>query len=101
MQSFLTICWIGVVIIYGIVQLYAGFVGLDEAFGGVWAVIAIIAAFAFRFTLPLMVGSFLCATSVWDWHWFWALVFAAPSLLIMIPAIFAGIFDELSKQHGY
>lgn len=53
---------------YGIVQIYAGYVGIDFHLGAIWAILALAAAFLFRLTLPITIGSFFCATDVWGWH---------------------------------
>jgi hypothetical protein len=37
----------------GILQIVAGYVGIDFHFGTVWAGVAIVAALMFRFTLPI------------------------------------------------
>lgn len=81
----------------GFVQVWAGFLGIQHSFGSGWAIGAVVAALLFRFTLPLVVGVFLCAYNVWDWHWFWAAIFAAPGLLFMIPAIIAGIAESVKR----
>ena len=73
---------------YGAVQIYAGYVGIEDAYSKGWAIAALIGAFALRFMLPLTWGAFLCARDIWDWHWAWAVLFAAPGLafmLLMIP----------------
>lgn len=84
-------------VVLGFVQVYAGFLGIHHTFGFGWAAAAVVAALLFRFTLPLVVGVFLCAYNVWDWHWFWAAIFAAPGLLFMIPAIIAGVAESVKR----
>ena len=80
--------------IFGIFQLAAGWAGIEEQFGTFWGIVAIVCAFLFQFTLPIVVGCFLCAVNIWDWHWFGAVLFAAPGLLVMIPAFVAGVFKS-------
>lgn len=82
---------------YGILQVVAGWIGIEEAFGWGWGVAAIAAALIFRFTLPIVIGAFLCATDVWGWHWAFAIVFAAPGLLFMVPALFASLLDSVRR----
>ncbi|VVH64956.1 hypothetical protein BSPLISOX_1047 [uncultured Gammaproteobacteria bacterium] len=77
----------------GILQIVAGYVGIDFHFGTVWAGVAIVAALMFRFTLPITIGAFFGAMDVWDWHWGFAALFAAPGLAFLIP----GLFFQLSK----
>lgn len=74
-------------LVLGIVQIVAGWIGLEDAFGWGWAVAATAAFFLLRFSLPLTVGAFLCAKNVWGWHWAGALAFAAPGLILMIPSL--------------
>jgi hypothetical protein len=49
---------------YGILQIVAGYVGIDFHFGAVWAGVAIVAALMFRFTLPITIGAFFGAMDV-------------------------------------
>jgi len=83
---------------FGIVQLWAGWVGLDDSFGRGWAAAAVVLALFFRFTLPIVVGGFLCAKNVWEWHWFFALLFAAPGILFMVPSFFASLVGSMRQR---
>ena len=80
---------------FGLFQLGAGWAGIEDSFGWGWGVAAILAALLFRFTLPIVVGAFLCAKNIWGWHWFFAAVFAALGLLFMIPSLLADIFGSI------
>jgi hypothetical protein len=79
--------------VYGIAQIVAAYVGLDY-YLGLWAVLIFIVCMFLRFTLPLTVASFLCAMNVWQWHWFLALIFAAPGLLLVIPSILGSLIES-------
>ena len=83
---------------YGLFMLAVGTLGIEEAFGSGWATAALVFALLFRFTLPIMVGAFLWATSAWGWHWFIALIFVSPSLLIMIPYFFTSIISNIFRR---
>lgn len=78
---------------FGLLQLVAGWIGIEETFGWGWGIAAVAAALVFRFTIPIVVGVFLCATDVWGWHWFFAVLLAAPGLLFMVPAVIASLVD--------
>jgi len=82
---------------FGLAQLAAGFVGIANSFGTVWAIGAIIAALMFRFTLPITIGAFFGAMNVWGWHWFFAAIFAAPGLILIVPGTLASVFS-LAKR---
>jgi len=82
---------------YGILQIVAGFVGIEYGLGPWWAWGALIAAFMFRFTLPITVGAFFGAMNVWDWHWFFALLFAAPGLALVIPGVLAELLSSRKR----
>lgn len=75
---------------YSFFQLYAGFVGIEHHLGTGWAIGAVFLALLFRFTLPLTIGSFFGAMNVWGWHWFFALIFAAPGLVIFFAILLTG-----------
>lgn len=82
---------------YGIAQIVAGYLGIQHHFGSGWAIAAIVAAFVFRFSLPITIGSFFGAMNVWGWHWIFALVFAAPGLafmMLMIPGALANMKNK-------
>jgi len=84
-------------LLFGIVQIGAGWAGIEDAFGWGWGVAAAVAAIMFRFTLPIVFGAYLCATNLWGWHWAAAALFAAPGLLFMIPALTAGLLSAFKK----
>ena len=84
-------------IIIAIAQFVAGFVGIEEHFGTVWACVAIGVAFIFRFTLPITIGAFFGAMDVWDWHWAAALLFTLPGLIFLVPGIIASVIDGVRK----
>jgi hypothetical protein len=83
---------------FGLLQLAAGWAGIEDSFGWGWGVAAAVAFVFFRFSLPIVIGAFLCAKNIWDWHWFFALLFALPGLLFMIPAVFATLVDAVKKR---
>lgn len=88
-----------VVLLYGLVQIYAGYLGIQHHLGTGWAVAALFALF-FRFSLPITVGAFFGAMNVWGWHWLLALLFAAPGLAfmaLMIPSIFASAIGKFRR----
>jgi len=83
--------------VFGFIQLYAGYLGIEHEFGQGWAIGALAAAFFLRITLPLSIGTFLCALNLWGWHWFWALIFTLPTLIFLIPGFIAAAMSELRK----
>ena len=82
---------------YGIVQIMAGYIGVDYHFGAVWAGVAIVAALMFRFTLPITIGAFFGAMDVWGWHWALAALFAAPGLAFLVPGVILVIADTVKR----
>lgn len=82
---------------FGILQLAAGWAGIEDSFGWGWGLAAILAAIFFRFTIPIVFGAFLCAKNIWEWNWFFALLFALPGLLFMVPAFFASLLGAVKR----
>lgn len=80
---------------FGIAQSVVGYMGIEDGLGKWWAIGALVAAFGFRFTLPLTIGTFFGATNVLDWHWFWALLLALPGLAFMIPGLIAAALEAV------
>lgn len=76
--------------VYGVAQIWAGYIGIDHHLGTGWAIGAVVVAILFRFSLPITIGSFFGAMNVWGWPWYGAFIFAAPGLAfmaLMIPAL--------------
>ncbi len=82
---------------YGILQIVAGYVGIDFHFGAVWSVVVIVAALMFRFTLPITIGAFFGARDVWGLHWGFAALFAAPGLAFLIPGVILSIIEGVKR----
>jgi hypothetical protein len=82
---------------FGIVQVVSGYIGIEHEFGAGWAFFAIVLFLMLRISLPLMIGMYLCAANVWGWHWFYALLFTAPTLVFLIPGMIAAMIDTMRK----
>ena len=82
-------------VIWGIAQFRAGYDGIFAYAGISWAITAIVVAFIFRFTLPITIGAFYGALIIWDWPWYWALIFASPGLLLMIPSMLTSALNTI------
>ena len=74
-------------------QIAAGYAGIEHGLGPMWALVAVCAALFVRFTLPITIGAFFGAMSVWGWHWAAALIFAAPGLIFVFPGVLTAIFS--------
>ena len=86
---------------FAIVQAAIGYLGIEYHFGSGWALGLLIAAFIFRFSLPLTIGTFFGAVDVLGWHWVGALLITLPGLLFMVPgAIGMGLVGLASMFKG-
>src|SRR6202051_5421206 len=74
-------------------QIAPGYAGIEHGMGPVWALAAVFAAVFLRFTLPITVGAFFGAMTVWGWHWALAFIFAVPGLAFVLPGVISGIFS--------
>lgn len=81
--------------LYAVAQIVASLQGLETYLGVLGALFVIALCLYFRFTLPLTIAAFLCAKNVWGWHWFFALLFVAPGLAFLLPAIAAVVIGSL------
>jgi hypothetical protein len=52
--------------IFGVFQIYAAFIGLENWIGTGLAIAGIALSFLLRSSLPILVGAFLCALNVWE-----------------------------------
>jgi hypothetical protein len=82
---------------YAIAQVVAAFWGL-EAYVGWLAVPLIALCLYFRFSLPVTVCAFLGAKNYWGWHWLVALIFVAPGLLLIVPAVLSSVVQTISTS---
>lgn len=85
------------IIALGIAQLIAGYSGIEEHLGALWAIGCLVASLLFRFTLPITLGAFFGAMDVWGLHWSLAALFAAPGLIFLIPGIITSVL-ALNKR---
>lgn len=95
-------CIFGILMLaYGAVQIYAGYLGIELHLGGGWAIAAVAVMFILRLSLPITIGSFFCAKDIWEWHWSLALLFALPGLAfmaLMIPGALASLMQKFRGQ---
>ena len=94
----LFIVWMIFIFLYGVFQVYAGYLGIQDGLGTLCAVIAVAVAFLFKFSLPITIGAFFGAMNVWGWHWFLAALFAAPGLMFIIPGLLAAMLSSRSRR---
>ena len=80
-------------LVFASAQIAAGYAGIEHGMGPVWALAAVFAAVFLRFTLPITVGAFFGAMTLWGWHWAPALLFAMPGLAFVFPGVISGIFS--------
>lgn len=109
MRTLIPILAIFAFIAFGVLQLIAGYIGIDHHFGKGWAIIALLCAILFRITFPITIGAFFGAMDVWHWHWVFAAIFAAPGLAFIVPGILLATTAKLMrpfsaapvKDHGH
>jgi hypothetical protein len=82
---------------YGLLQIYVAFLGISAAWGSGWAIGIMIAVFLLRLGFPITIGAFYGALVVWDWHWIFALLFAAPGLLVAVPSLAINTWGALKR----
>lgn len=70
---------------------------IQHELGGWWAFAALVAAFGFRFMLPLTIGTYFGAVEVLGWPWWGGVLIAAPGLLLIVPSILAQALEGLSS----
>ena len=81
-----------------LVQLYAAALGLSDWLGSVFAAIVIVLSLFLGSGLAILVGAFLGAYNVWEWHWLPSMLFAAPMLLFIVPAVASHLLASLFKR---
>jgi len=82
----------------GIFQFWLAWQGIDYHWG-VWPAAAVIfGSLAFRFMLPVSVGSYFGAVDVMGWDWWVGVLVAAPGLIFMIPMVLAEMADSIATR---
>ena len=54
---------------FGLFQLAVGYQGIEYHLGAGWAIAVLACTFIFRFTLPIIVGTYFGVVDVLEWHW--------------------------------
>ena len=85
-------------IVFGVAQLVAAIQGYIYYIGIVWAVLLIAVSAFFYFPLVLSIGAFLGASAVWGWYWVWALLFAVPSLIFLVPEMMVALVNLFRRE---
>lgn len=85
---------------FAIIQIWAGFVGVEYHLGFWWAVGALGIALFARIMLPLTIGAFFGVTDVWGYHWMIGLLVAAPGLLFMVPGLIGAAIAGIRGRAG-
>lgn len=98
MSGLLTVVAVVGFLAFGLLQIYAGFIGIEHELNGYWAYASLLLMFFARFTLPLTIGSFFGAWHVWHWHWALAALFAAPGLFLVIPGTLASLYEIVTAR---
>ena len=69
-------------LLVGVVQIYAGFIGIDYLFGYWWAVAAVGASFLLRIMLPLTIGTFFWSSGSMGMAMVWCISFSRSRIVI-------------------
>lgn len=85
------------ILILGVVQLYLGYIGIEDWLGFGWALGALALAIFARIMLPLTIGTYFAITNVYGYDWWLGLIIAAPGILFLLPQFLIYISDILKK----
>jgi hypothetical protein len=77
----------------GIAQILAAYAAFEDWLGAFLAVVLLGTCVWFKLSIVVVLGAFFGAKNVWGWEWYWALAFAAPGLLLLVPAILGGLIS--------
>src|SRR5262245_27948863 len=86
------------ILICGTAYFVAAYFGIARGIGAWWPAAAIALAIWYAVVaLFISIGAFFVAMNVWGWAWPFALIFAAPGLLILIPGAIAGAIGLVKR----
>jgi hypothetical protein len=80
---------------FAIAQLVLGCMGLAQLAGWGGAALGVLLWALLGWRLPLQIGAFAGAMSLWHWPWLPALLFAAPREVLMVPGLLARLIARL------
>ncbi len=100
MQALIGIPFFIMFVAVGAVQIYLGFIGIEYHLGGWAAWGAIVLMFLGRLMLPLTIGSYFGAVSVWGWEWWQGLLIAAPGLLFIVPPLVMTALEPILQRRA-
>ena len=85
-------------LVFGILQIYLGLVGLYYIGGGwlTWGSIAF--SLFFRIMLPFTIGTYFGVVEVYDYEWWLGVLVAAPGILFMVPAFVTALIETIKEQ---
>ena len=85
-------------LIFGLIQMYLGVLGIAHHLGGIAAIFALGAALGLRIMLPLTIGTFFGALNVMGWPWYGAIAIAAPGLFFIAPSMVTALLATLFNK---
>ncbi|MCZ7676598.1 MAG: hypothetical protein M5U35_13040 [Roseovarius sp.] len=84
-----------VFLVVGAVQIWLGYVGIEDWLGQGWALGALASAFVLRIMLPLTIGSYIAVVDVFGYPWWAGILVAAPGLLFILPRMVMAALEPL------
>jgi hypothetical protein len=97
-MEFLGFLLVPLFLIVGILQLWLGYVGIEDWLGQGWAIGAVVLAFATRLMFPLTVGTYLAVVNVFGYAWWVGAIVAAPGLLFVLPSLVMAALEPLFSK---
>jgi hypothetical protein len=85
-------------LLFGMVQIVLGVVGIQSQFGGWWAFGALVLAFGFRIMLPLTIGTYFGVVNVLGWSWWAGVLVAAPGLIFVLPSVISAVVESITGK---
>ena len=92
------IIWVIILMVFGVVQIWIGFLGIDYHLGGVFAFGALGLAFLLRIMFPLTIGTYFGVVDVIGWDWYWGVLITAPGIVFILPGLVTAIIQSLTNR---
>jgi len=81
-QGSFAVVWMFYLFAIAILQVVLGFKGIEYGLGFWWAIAALFVFIFFRFTIPMLAGTFYYLYAFEGWNFFLALLVAVPGLIL-------------------
>ena len=92
------IFWAILLMGFGVVQIWLGFLGIEYHLGNFLAFGALGLAFILRIMFPLTIGTYFGVVDVLGLDWYWGILITAPGVVFILPGLITALIQSLTHR---